>query len=173
MFQDGASQHFVTETPPPFLCLLFLTTDAKNLEDCTFKVDETACIRGKLSNWQTSFNFQVMYFFLNLQSAFSLVWLLSYTFLCGVSLVILSKPSSLVTECHALHFGLELWKLTLPKQYYSIQPSHTFNNDKTVLPCTKIIIDFITRWAQSLTWVHKPYTKCLNYLNTNYISFFQ
>jgi hypothetical protein len=46
-------------------CLLFLTSDAKNLEVCTLKEEERACIRGLLSNWQTSLVFFVMYFFLS------------------------------------------------------------------------------------------------------------
>jgi hypothetical protein len=35
---------------PSGLCLLFLMIDAKNLDVCTFKEDERACIRGLLSD---------------------------------------------------------------------------------------------------------------------------
>jgi hypothetical protein len=35
---------------PSGLSLLFLMTDAKNLDACTFKEDERACIRGLLSD---------------------------------------------------------------------------------------------------------------------------
>ena len=37
------------------LCQLFLTAVAKNLELNTFTEDERVCIRGLLSNWQSSF----------------------------------------------------------------------------------------------------------------------
>ena len=50
---------------PSGFSLLFLTTDAKNLEVCIFKEDERACIRRLPSNWETSLIFFVMYFFLS------------------------------------------------------------------------------------------------------------
>ena len=118
-----------------------------------FKDSERACIRGKLSNWQL-LSYSVMYSFLSLQSALSLVRILSYTFLCGVSFATLSKSSSLARECRALRFGEELWKLTLSKHYYSKQLSHTFNDNKIVLPRTKIIFDFIIRQAEPGTLHH-------------------
>ena len=113
-----------------------------------------ACIRGKQSNWQLP-SYSVMYYFLSLQNAPSLVRILSYTFfLCGVSFATVFKPSSLVRECCSLHFGEELWKLTLSKHYYSKQLSHTFNDDKIILPRTKIIFDFIIRQAEPGTLHH-------------------
>jgi hypothetical protein len=112
-------------------------------------VSEEKCPTDKLPSYS------VTYFFVSLQSPLSLVWILSNTFfLCGVSFVTLSKPSSLERECHALHFGEELWKLTLSKPYYSKQLSHTFNDDKIVLPHTKIIINVIIQQAKPGTVHH-------------------
>ena len=108
-----------------------------------------------------------------MQSTLSLVRILSYTFLCAVILAIPSKPCSLVTECRALRFGEELSKLMLPKQYYSKQPLHTFNSDKIVSHCTKIIIDFITRQAKPSTLLqHTNLIQNVQIISIQIISYF-
>lgn len=100
---------------PPGLCLLLITTAVKNLEVCTFKEDERNHIRGLLSNWQTSFRFYAMYFFLSLHNILSLVRILSINLLFhGVSFVTISKPRSFIRECWDLCFGEEIWRLMIP-----------------------------------------------------------
>jgi hypothetical protein len=47
--------HWSSTSCPLAYAYCFLMTDAKNLDACTFKEDERACISGLLSNWQTSF----------------------------------------------------------------------------------------------------------------------
>ena len=64
---------------------MFLNIDAKYIEVGKVKEDERDCIRRLLSNWQTFFNFFVMYFFLSFQSALSLVRIRQYIFLRAVN----------------------------------------------------------------------------------------
>ena len=69
----------------------------------------------QLSNWQSSFSFFALYFFLSLQRALSLVQIMWYSFYSlGVNSATLSKSSFFSTECLALRFGEELWRQTLP-----------------------------------------------------------
>jgi hypothetical protein len=95
-------------------CFLFLTIDAKNLEVSTFKDNEKDCIRRLLSNWQSSFTFYALHFFLSLQRTLYLLRIMLYRlFFLGVISATLSKTSFVSTECLALCFGEELWRLIL------------------------------------------------------------
>ena len=112
-FQNGQRHHLFFEVPPPALWLM--VTVAKNLEVSTLKEQEKECIRELMSNWQTSFRFIFMYFFLSSQSTLPLVWILSYNFFFyGVRFATLSKPSSFTRESCTLCFGEELWRLIFP-----------------------------------------------------------
>lgn len=83
---------------PSGLCLLLLMTDAKNLEVCTFKDDVTACTRGLLSDWQTSFIFFVTNFFLCLHRELSLVQFCHTIYFCMESVLPLCPNQALLLE---------------------------------------------------------------------------
>jgi len=100
-FLDGQSHHLFFKDPHPAFWLLPTVPNSwcQNLEFVTFKEDEKDCIRVLLSNWQTSFRFLVIYFFLCLQRALTLVWILSHKFFShNFSFATLSKPSSFITD---------------------------------------------------------------------------
>jgi hypothetical protein len=99
----------------------------KNLEVSRFKEDESDCIRGLLSKWQTSFRFFTLYFFLRSQSAISLFQnMLNNSFFLGVNSETLFKSSCFRPQCLALHYGQELWMLMLrssrPQTFLLAQP---------------------------------------------------
>jgi hypothetical protein len=86
-----------------------------------------------------------MYFFLSLESALFLVRILSYNlFYCGVSFVILPKPSSFIIECRALPFGEELRRFTLP----SCPPEALSEpKEKKVSSFEKVLVSAGNEWS--------------------------
>ena len=115
-FQNGQSQHLFFVVPPPANWLKPTVPNNDSQKSFTLYFQRRWKRQQHRITVQltTSFRFFVMYSFLRLQSASSLVW--NKSCFCGVSSATRTKlGSSFIRECHTLHSGEELWRFVLPR----------------------------------------------------------